>query len=93
MNDKNDLKEYEVQPKMRFDKSNFFWGIFFLVAAVFLIIGKLDIFADFSIFKLIITVFLAAWFLQSLGKETSEAFFSQLRFYVSYTMNFWALKP
>ncbi len=69
MNDKNDLKEYEVQPKMRFDKSNFFWGIFFLVAAVFLIIGKLDIFADFSIFKLIITVFLAAWFLQSLGKR------------------------
>lgn len=69
MNDKNELKVYKSESKMTFDKGNFFWGIFFIVAAVFLIIGKLDIFANFSIFKLIITVFLAAWFLQSLGKR------------------------
>ena len=69
MNDKNELKVYKSESKMTFDKGNFFWGIFFIVAAVFLIIGKLDIFANFSVFKLIITIFLAAWFLQSLGRR------------------------
>ncbi len=67
MNERNDLKVYKSESK--FDKGNLFWGIFFIVAAVFLIIGKLDIFSGFSVMKLIITVFLAAWFLQSIGKR------------------------
>lgn len=69
MNDKNELNVYKSESKLTFNKGNIFWGIFFIVAAVFLIIGKLDIFADFSIFKLIITVLLTAWFLQSLAKK------------------------
>lgn len=69
MNDKNELKVYKSESKMSFDKGNFFWGIFFIVAAIFLIIGKLDIFANFSVFKLIITVFLVAWFLQGLKRK------------------------
>ena len=67
MNEKKETIVYES--KGSFNKNNLFWGIFFLLAAVFLIIGKLDLFPNFSIFKLFITIMLVAWLVKSLPKK------------------------
>lgn len=47
-------------------KNRIFWGIIFLLAAVFLVIGKLGYIGNFSIFSLIFTIFLLAIIIKSI---------------------------
>lgn len=49
-------------------KEKIFWGIFFILAAVFLIFGKVNLVPEMGIFKLLFTVFLIAIFLKSITK-------------------------
>lgn len=49
-------------------KEKIFWGVFFVAAAIFLIVSKLGFLPDIGIFKLIITVFLASILIKSLIK-------------------------
>lgn len=50
-------------------KDNIFWGIFFILAAVLLIVGQLDIFSNFSLFRLLLALLLGCWFLHSLTRR------------------------
>lgn len=49
-------------------REKIFWGVFFIFAAVFLIVSKWGMIPDIGIFKLLFTVFIAAIFVKSLGK-------------------------
>lgn len=78
MSKKNETTVYEY--KRTFNGGNLFWGIFFLLAAVFLLVGRLELFPDFDIVTLFITIFLAAWLIQSLKKKS----FSGILFSIAF---------
>lgn len=46
-------------------KEKVFWGLFFILAGMFILVSKLGYFADVNIFSLILTVFLAACMIKS----------------------------
>lgn len=48
-------------------KDNLFWGIFFILAAVLLILGQFDLFAGFNLFKILFTILLVCWFVHGLS--------------------------
>lgn len=50
-------------------KDNVFWGLFFIIAAVLMIISRLDVFADFSFFRLFFVLLLVCWLIHSLIKR------------------------
>ncbi len=47
-------------------KGNIFWGLFFLLGGVFLILGKFDLFDGFSYWTLFVTILLVAWLVRSI---------------------------
>lgn len=47
---------------------NVTWGIFFIIMAVFIILGGLDLFGDFNVWTAIGTGFCAIWFINGLVK-------------------------
>jgi len=47
-------------------KEKVFWGMFFILAGIFLIISRLGYFTDINIFSLILTIFLVACMVKSL---------------------------
>lgn len=47
-------------------KENIFWGLFFILGGVFLIISRLDILEGFSFLTLFFTILLAAWLIRSI---------------------------
>lgn len=50
-------------------RNNIFWGLFFILAAVLMILTRLDFFQDFHFFKLFGTVLLFIWFFYSIFKK------------------------
>ena len=48
-------------------KDNVFWGIFFILAAVLLILSQFDFFAGFSLFRILFTILLICWFVHGLS--------------------------
>lgn len=50
-------------------RENMFWGLFFILAALFMLIGKLDFFEGLSFFKIFATLLLIGWFGHSLAKR------------------------
>lgn len=51
-------------------KERIFWGVFFILAAVFLIVSGLGIFEEVHFWDLILTVFFAAWLLHSIAHKS-----------------------
>lgn len=51
-------------------KERIFWGVFFILAAVFLIVSGLGIFEGIHFWDLILTVFFAAWLIKSIGHKS-----------------------
>jgi len=49
-------------------KEKIFWGVFFVAAAIFLIVSNLGLLPNIGVFKLIITVFLASILIKSIVK-------------------------
>ena len=47
-------------------KDNIFWGLFFILGGIFLIIAKLDLLEGFSFLTLFLTILLIAWLVRSL---------------------------
>lgn len=47
---------------------NIFWGLFFIVAAVFVIVGNMGYFGEIGFWTLLFSFFLVAWFLDSVVK-------------------------
>lgn len=47
-------------------KENIFWGLFFILGGIFLIIGRFDLFDGFSFWTLFVTVLLVAWLVRSI---------------------------
>lgn len=46
-----------------------FWGVFWIVCAVFLLMSKMGYFAQVGIFSLLLTVFFVAWIIKSLIRK------------------------
>lgn len=46
-------------------KERLFWGLFFIIAAAFIIISKLGMLGDIGVFSLLLTVFIAACLIKS----------------------------
>ena len=46
-------------------KSNIFWGLFFIVGALFLIVSKLGLIGEFSFWSVFLTIFFVAWIVRS----------------------------
>lgn len=58
-------------------KERIFWGIFFIVAAVFIIISKLGLLGNINFFSLLLTVFIAACLVKSvMHKSVGGVLFS-----------------
>ena len=64
--------------------SKVFWGIFFILAAVYVVISKFGILPDIGVFSIILTVFFLWLFVEGIRNVN---FCSQLRLSVSYTMS------
>ena len=47
-------------------KENIFWGIFFILGGIFLIVSKLDLLGDFSFFTIFLTILFVAWLARSI---------------------------
>lgn len=60
--------------------NNWFWGVFFVLAAVFVIASQVSSFAWFSIWSIVATILLAAVFIQSLVKLNYFGVFLSLAF-------------
>lgn len=50
-------------------RENIFWGLFFILAALFMLVGRLDFFEGFSFFKVFATLLLIGWFGHSLVRR------------------------
>lgn len=58
-------------------KGNVFWGLFFVLGAVFILLSKIGYFADVNVFSLILTVILAGLIVKSVvDMEFGGIFFS-----------------
>ena len=67
--------------------SKVFWGIFFILAAVYVVISKFGILPDIGVFSIILTVFFLWLFVEGIRNVNSGKSCSQLRLSVSYTMS------
>ena len=47
-------------------KERIFWGLFFLLAAVLVILNRFSLFAEISLIRLLVTIALVIWLLQSI---------------------------
>lgn len=47
-------------------KSNIFWGLFFIVAALLMIVSKLGLIGGFSFWSIFLTIFFVAWTVRSM---------------------------
>lgn len=47
-------------------KDNIFWGLFFILGGIFLIVSRLNLLGDFSFLTLFFTILLIAWLVRSL---------------------------
>ena len=47
-------------------KENVFWGLFFILGGIFLIVSRLDLLGDFSFFTVFLTILFIAWLARSL---------------------------
>ncbi len=47
-------------------KERIFWGLFFLLAAVLVLLSRFPLFAEVSLWRIVITIALALWLLQSI---------------------------
>lgn len=47
-------------------KERIFWGLFFLLAAVLVILNRFSLFAEISLIRLLVTIALVIWMLQSI---------------------------
>ena len=47
-------------------KERIFWGLFFLLAAVLVILNRFSLFAEISLIRLLVTIALGIWLLQSI---------------------------
>ena len=47
-------------------KENIFWGLFFILGGIFLIVSRLNLLGDFSFLTLFFTILLIAWLARSL---------------------------
>ncbi len=61
-------------------RENIFWGLFFLCAGVFLIIGKLGFLPDINFFTLACTVLLVAWLIRGVRRVS----FGEILFPVAF---------
>ena len=50
-------------------RENIFWGLFFILAALFMLVGRLDFFEGLSFFKIFGTLLLVGWLGHSLSKR------------------------
>lgn len=50
-------------------KDNLFWGIFFILAAVLLILGQFNFFSGFSLFRILFTILLLCWLVYSIPRR------------------------
>ena len=51
-------------------KERIFWGLFFILAAVLVILDRFSFFADISIIRLLITIALALWLFRSIIRRS-----------------------
>lgn len=51
-------------------KERIFWGLFFILAAVLVILDRFSLFADISIIRLLITIALALWLFRSIIRRS-----------------------
>ena len=65
---------------MKIKKENLFWGLFFILAAVFILFGKLGYLANVSVFSLILAIFFVALLLKSIPKVEFGGIFFSLAF-------------
>lgn len=65
---------------MRVKKENIFWGLFFILAAVFILFGKLGYLANVSIVSLILAIFFVALLIKSIPKVEFGGIFFSLAF-------------
>lgn len=49
-------------------KENIFWGLFFIVAAVLLIVGRFGVFQNINVWSILISVFFVAWLVRSVAR-------------------------
>ena len=63
--------------------SKVFWGIFFILAAVYVVISKFGILPDIGVFSIILTVFFLWLFVEGIRNVISGRFCSRLRLSVS----------
>lgn len=61
-------------------KRNLFWGIIFLLGAIFIIVGKLGFFSEISFFSLFFTVFLLGFLIDSLIRLSFPGIFFSVAF-------------
>ncbi len=47
-------------------KENIFWGVFFILGGIFLLVSKLNLLGDFSFLTLFLTILFVAWFARSI---------------------------
>ena len=62
-------------------KEKIFWGIFFILAGVFLIVGRLGRAPEIGIIKLLFTIFLVALFLKSLVRRDCTGILFSVAFF------------
>ena len=61
-------------------KERIFWGLFFLLAAVLVILNRFSLFAEISLIRLLVTIALVIWLLQSIIHRSMTAILFSIAF-------------
>ena len=67
-------------------RENIFWGLFFILAALFMLVGRLDFFEGLSFFKIFGTLLLVGWLGHSLSKRDYGGILFSIAFSSELTM-------
>ena len=67
--------------------SKVFWGIFFILAAVYVVISKFGILPDIGVFSIILTVFFLWLFVEGIRNVNFWEILFSIALSVSYTMS------
>ena len=72
--------------KLRKNSGKILWGLFFILAAVYVVVSKLWIMPEVSVFSILLTVFFIWLFLNGIRNVNFWEILFSIAFNVSYTM-------